>query len=309
MFIAFPVCHREIGQAKELARWIEELGGCRDHHLVLALTRPAKHMGADEELVPLLRNSFKTVSVFVPHDEVEIPWPNPERDASSANHLFKRVAQHMNWTRKTWFLWLEMDAVPVAPGWADAIEMEYLARKKPFMGVHLEVDGIRYMSGIGCYPANIAVYSSHLMNSGRAPFDVAGGRDTVRHSFSTDLIQYVKRNPSGPADWSVQKEPVTSTAVLYHRSKDLALITHLRKTRGLKVSPAEGNGVAGEPQTGCVLPHETTSAVRFSEDTEKPQTITDAIRMHCNALLEIAKQGQSRRQMVNAELKRVRLRK
>lgn len=312
MVIAYPVCHREIGQAKALAQWIAELGGAKGHDLVLCLTRMAKHLGAEEEILPLLRPSFRSVSVFVPHDEVEKPWPNEERDASAANHLFKRVAQHMNWSRKTWFLWLEMDAVPLKAGWADAIEQEYLAVKRPFMGVNLEVDGIKYMSGIACYPSNIAAYGQHLMNCGKTPFDVSGGRDTIRHAHWTKLIQYVKRNPDGPADWGVFQEPINEWAVLYHRSKDLSLIDFLRGGKPAPMdSPEEGHGVAGEPQTGCVPPHETPSSVRSlqaQEDAPKG-TITDVIRMHCRALREIADGGTSRRNMVCNELKKLKLRK
>lgn len=224
----FIVNHREIGTAKALATWIKELGGVKNHEAILCITRPAQRIGAEDQILPILREAFGTVSTFVPRDEVEIPWPNDKNDASSPNHMFRRVSEEMEWIRKKPFLWLEMDAIPTKANWMDELDREYEKGAKPFMGVRLEVRGAPYMSGVAVYPANITVCTSLLRNCGQNPFDVFSGRDTVRMAHFTDLIQYVKPNEHGVADWSVHKEGILPNTVLYHRSKDLSLIDNLR---------------------------------------------------------------------------------
>jgi hypothetical protein len=239
----FIVSHKEIAEAKALAGWIAEMGGVQKHEVMLCLTQCAHRVGAEEEIVPILKQAFGTVTTFVPHDEVEIPWPNKTGDASSPNHMFRRVSLEMEYMRKRPWLWLEMDAIPLKPSWMEDLDSEYERSRMPFMGCKLKAEGgIVYMSGVAIYPANITVSSTRLRNpappnggpgvvpKGEVPFDVYGGLDTTAPNkfHETDLIQYVKPNPNGYADWSVSKDTLNLKAVLFHRSKDLALISHLR---------------------------------------------------------------------------------
>ena len=234
--VAFIVNHREIGPAKALASWIAELGGVQDFDCVLCLTKPAERINAEGQIKPILEKAFGSVTTYVPYDEVEVPWPNSKVDARSPNHMFKRVSQEFENKFKKPFLWLEMDAVPLKPSWMKELDREYEKCAKPFMGVRLLAGDRPYMSGVAIYPANITRCTPLLRNpgmnqhNGQIPFDVYAGLDTTRLMHETDLIQYVK--PSGDlevvADWSLYKEPMTEKAVLYHRSKDLSLISHLR---------------------------------------------------------------------------------
>jgi hypothetical protein len=301
MLVAYTVNHREIDQAEALAQWIVELGGAENHDALLCLTRPAQRFEAESRLKPILEKAFKSVTTFVPYDEVEIPWPNENNDARSPNHFFKRIVQRIDQKPQP-FLWLEMDAVPLKSTWLNELEAEYQGCKKPFMGVPLEVSGRHYMSGIAVYPPQVGRFTPRICNAGSTPFDVFAGNDTSRMMHATSLIQYVRFNPDAPADWSVFHEPMRPDAVLYHRSKDLSLIDYL-KTGNLP--PAE-HGAVGELQSASQSPAVETLGGRAP--VAEP-TISDSIRTHCDALLEIANSNPGRRTMVITELRKRRLRK
>lgn len=236
MLIAYVVSHREIGPANALAQWVVEMGGVKSHDCLICVNKPAARFGVGEKLLPILEKAFHSVSIFEPFDEVEVPWPNAKSDARSPNHMFKRVSMEIEYNQKQPWLWMEMDAVPVKASWLDEIEAEYDRAAKPFMGVKLFAGPVGYMSGVAVYPANITRCTALLRNcapnqdGGMIPFDVYGGRDTTRMMHETQLIQYVKPNPNGVADWSVSHDEILPKTVLFHRSKDLGLIEFLRGT-------------------------------------------------------------------------------
>jgi hypothetical protein len=302
----FIVCHREIGRAKGLAAWIAELGGVKGFECILCLTRPAWRIGAENDIKPILERAFGSVSTFVPGDEViEVPWPNDKADARSPNHMFRRVGQEMENNRKKPWLWMEMDAIPVKPSWMTELDLEYERCAKPFMGVKLELGGRPYMSGVSIYPANITRCTPHLWNcppnqlGGIVPFDVNGGIDTTRMGHFTDLIQYVRANPNPgqEADWSVSHDAIDPRAVLFHRSKDLSLIDHIRGTPAPSPSP-----VPPEPTPKAITGFETHPRAYISPDSCRGIPVSlhlnQIARYHVMALEGLASSAERRSDIV-----------
>ena len=135
-------------------------------------------------------------------------------------------------------LWLESDAIPMKPGWFDAIAEEYATCDKPFMG-HLEAaHAIPHLAGVAVYPHNWKELSPMLANSHTAPdipffgrgkgqaFDAYAAPEVFPQSRQAKTIQQV----FGKRRWYPQDlNKIGPETVLIHQSKDGSLINLLSK--------------------------------------------------------------------------------
>ena len=248
MLIAFVAAAHERERALRIANWIEELGAGKNHDVLLCLTRLAAGSGLREELEPILSRAFASCAVFVPHDSVEIPWGAPLWDASSANHLFKRINTHINQNIHVPYLYLEMDAVLTRATAFDEVDSEYKVNGKPFMGDRVN-NGRHpiHMSGVAVYPTDILNYSVRLASidwncqpvqdpkRGKQAWDIASGSDVVPMAHFTALIQHVYQQPgscNAKGQWNGQ-------AAIFHQCKCGCLIERLREETKRKVAPVD----------------------------------------------------------------------
>ena len=73
-------------------------------------------------------------------------WPFPQ------NYAWQEVARHIeSKVGQPWFWW-EQDAIPLKPGWLDAIDEAYKAGERPFSGAVTSQMGTYYMAGVAVYP-------------------------------------------------------------------------------------------------------------------------------------------------------------
>ena len=132
MLVIYPFSVVDQEQALKNAKWITELGGCKTHDIFVLCDRRC-----DPEIMRQVVQAFGTVFRLVKHrlTKADIDgWPQ------GANQMFSyacTLIQHeQEWP---YFLWLEPDAIPISPGWLDALEAEYQRGGKPFMGERVDL--------------------------------------------------------------------------------------------------------------------------------------------------------------------------
>lgn len=199
---------------------------------------------------PFLRKSassagWSAVEAIVT-DRPVIGWP------AGPNALFFTTAQQLEGNP---FLWLEPDAVPMSPGWLDAIEAEYQSAGKPFLGhVYASAgNGLppQTLSGVAVYPATAHQLLGFLAGAPRS-WDVEMAHIAVPQAHASNLIQHFWGQPGLPpifAEAKTEGSPANTLtpanlrpqAVLFHRNKDGSLISLLRRKLNRPEKPRNEN--------------------------------------------------------------------
>src|SRR5690606_15014752 len=125
------------------------------------------------------------------------------------------------------------DAIPLKEGWLDALEAEYKACGKTFMGHHSrKFADAPHMNGVGIWNrvSERAPIAMLIPEGVSAAFDVESGRETTADLHETRLIQfeYMKeehRLKDRSLSW------IREDAVLWHTDKTHGLIDLLRAKR------------------------------------------------------------------------------
>lgn len=141
------------------------------------------------------------------------------------------------------WLWWESDAVPIKPGWLDAIHDGYMKGGKRFAG-HV-VDRMDHMNGVGVYPPDVRRRCHEAMLCRSAAWDYVL-KDTINGDCTNlnHLIQHVwnihetdgyitngEGKPVTFPDWKSVERWMDFNCVLFHRQKDGTLIQRLREKR------------------------------------------------------------------------------
>lgn len=247
--IAF--CGKDAHATEELLKWIEELGGCQNHHCLLV---------ADNKVEPRQRAFIKmrAESCFASAEEIEfvepplpevLKWP-PWR--FYANQMFLRAAEHIFVNYRLPFLWLEADAVPMRMGWLDTIANSYYGQPKRFHGPIIIAGENRpahwpekHMAGVAVYPMT-AVHVLRPYCGGEHTWDLGAGNDVVPKASKCRLIQH-SYGPSEEDGWTFEARDgklsctnstngfaIREDAVLFHRCKDGSLIRALRELKAIE---------------------------------------------------------------------------
>jgi hypothetical protein len=229
------VSHIDVVQAEQLLGWRAQLarqGNVPGGKLVVVTTQRVT-----KEQIELLKRQVgddPTVSFYRLPNELETGYPR------AACHLFLGA---MTYAEQAFpgapILWIEADCVPMRPGWFQAIEAEYHACGKLFMGVIERQYGAPHMAGCGVYPPMWRTLAPKLEQVLEAPdipqfgpgkgqaFDTFASDQIVPQAAESRFIQQVWR-PQLPirADWaSAYIRPETA---LFHQCKDGSLIAVLR---------------------------------------------------------------------------------
>jgi len=149
-------------------------------------------------------------------------WPQ------GSNALFKHAAIEMKQLNEP-FLWLEPDAIPIKPGWLDAIANESATYPASIIG----------RNGVAVYPADIIDLAGNAIND-RQAFDVSLDPLLEYRTRDTKLIQFcwggIKLQPTfvevrelHSPETVLKLSDLQPEAVLFHRNKDGTLIKLLRK--------------------------------------------------------------------------------
>jgi len=266
------------GDRELMKRWanhVEKLGPYPNHKIIVAPVRRS----STEGIIEPLERCFGGVRVeWCTH--MESGWP------LSCNMAFETIAWAMELTWKVPFLFMEPDAIPLKKGWIDAIEAEYKACGKPFMGDYVDCQSYEayknvpnHMSGIAVYTNDLSIHSPSIYRNERLAWDIASARDVVPRMHRTHLIQhdFDTKNNTWRRD-NVTKDLVRSDAVIYHPDKKGVL---------MEDSP---NGTQGDPAAGGDLvahkPHETKEVLISSKEIPAgtPESEEQAILKALNIL-------------------------
>lgn len=296
LLCVIPFFFKDKDQAVRLARWIADLGGVKNHDCLLVVDESTTAEGVYEPL----SEAFKSVTVTTSKPEGEQGvWGTGTTNAEAANAMFRSGARYVYHKSKVPFFWMEPDAAPTRSTWLDEIESEYKACGKPFMGMRVDVPPhAPHMTGIGCYPFDVANHSLPMMDpfQRKEAWDYAGRKDTIGKGKAhfTDLIQHVYRLNGQEPEWPTfptleSLSQINPEAAVFHRCKDSGLIDRLReKILGACVSqstqeagardaiaqaPTEGSNPSAPTREGELL--ERIAKLEAMLASQTPATITD----------------------------------
>jgi hypothetical protein len=228
LLCVIPVCEKDVNQALDLLRWVEELGGCPTNPLLLVLDCKVAEPLV-EALKLVAKYGFSEVHVIrTPHSLPDEKWP------IGPTWMFETAVKHIHSVWKRPFWWNEPDCIPLEPGWLTTLQDEYYECGRQFLGCIVEAQGgqqpaPRHLTGNAVYPPNAIDYVRHTFRTGLA-WDIASHQQVVPHAKHTTLFQH---------DWGDFDRPPTFSdltrlrpgAVVFHRCKDGSLIRLLRQRR------------------------------------------------------------------------------
>lgn len=177
-------------RAIRLAEWIAELGTVKTHQCLVIHSKQTDPEG----ILPALQSAFRHVVVMVPPDDAQ-------GNIAGKNLLFKRALRQIQASNAGPFLWLEPDALPMRPGWLDALQTSWIMRPrgKHFVGCMMQNGWGTYMHACGMYDQACDGYASNLVFAQKNPFDANGGPQTVRFLAVTPLINCSPNLPATEA--------------------------------------------------------------------------------------------------------------
>jgi hypothetical protein len=236
MLVALGFCDKDQQQAYELLQWCEELGGCRNHELML-IADGAVQWTVCTELIKAA-TGWRRVHLFttdpIINEDPRKAW------IEGSNELFKQAAMRAAGQP---FFWLEPDAIPLKPMWLDQIERSYNECGHGFMGalVKHQTPGYPspYLEGPAVYPSDCWKRFEPLWDRTKswcftcAPAAVADCENSpLIHQIWGEMgigVSFVpvRTKDSAPQDWTL--DMIKPQAVVFHRNKDGSLIKLLRE--------------------------------------------------------------------------------
>jgi hypothetical protein len=243
------------------------------HHLMLAHDGKTVDRAAYKEVREFGGTVFRSCSGL----PIEVGntfqgWPK------AANAMFLEVARQIKSCYKSHWLWLEPDAWPLHPAWADVLDKGYRQAHKRYFGAEVKGTKIgqpaRHLSGVAVYPSD-AFNDFEKFCTGDTAFDYAAADRVAPMSEFTSLIQhvwgtkdlsptFVDQKMAGTPANALLHSDLDPQAVIFHRCKDLSL--HRLLMTG---SAAEPQAVAPDPQAPAAAPEPPKPAV-YQQDISGP---------------------------------------
>lgn len=219
-----PFCLKDVGLAKTLLQWVNELGRCENDCLLVADCKVQKP--ACSEIVALAESAFRSVTLIsTPYSLPNEQWPY------GPNWMFKTALKYIGEKLKTAFLWMEPDCTPLKRGWAETLESAYQKCGHPFMGAMVHSSGQAgrpgdHLTGCAIYPSNAYELLWVRLNERPEAFDMSTAPISVPLAFNSPLFfhSWGARASNDPAKISVH-------AVIHHQCKDGSLIQSLRQRK------------------------------------------------------------------------------
>lgn len=166
---------------------------------------------------------------------IQTPGQIPDVWPVAPNTLFRCAAGYIAETVRVPWLWMEPDAIPLRPEWADRIETDYIGARKPFMGTRFDAP-YPHINGIAVYPPDIRSISPKMFSAHTKPFDLIDAKLVMSKTQITKLIHHrwgdIQNNiaPTFPNMESLKSIPMDT--MVFHRNKDGTLIQRLRERSG-----------------------------------------------------------------------------
>lgn len=241
MIAVLAFCDKDGELAAKNAQWMSQLDDYKNHTLLLCYSQRAKATGIQDQIRDILVNKFGAVLPdYVPYDEDERQWPY------APNHLFRRVAFHIQENVKAPWLFMEADSCPLKKGWLDEIDLEYKSCGKPFMGDGVSIKKtLTHMSGVAVYPADTINLAPNINAAESTAWDLYAAPQIMPKAYFTKKIQHTfwleeGRMPTFPDQESVSI--IRPESVIFHRCKDGTLIDRLMEKQWLKPTSGTTSG-------------------------------------------------------------------
>jgi hypothetical protein len=238
MLCVFPVYAGDAFLLLNLLRWIKQLGGCPGHSALIVADAglPWNHA---EDIITLVSESFDHTD-FITNGQSVAGW------IPGSNSLWYTAAKFCATDVVGW-LWLEPDAVPLKPGWLDALDRAYDGTVSDFLASIYSCNRLdcplTMMTGVAIYPDNAIAFYKDVVEA----FDVQLSRTAIDFVEDTHLIQQFWGQPGLPPTFRPTKNgaplhaftlaDLNPEAVLFHRNKDGTLIELLRAQAGIPAPP------------------------------------------------------------------------
>jgi len=242
MNVVIPFHNGDANLAIDLVKWIGQLGGIGMGYLY-----PICDSGTKPENVEAVTKAVNIAG------HVTSNWPAVTGWPKGSNSLFAMALNGLDGRLKLPWLWLEPDAIPLKPGWLDAISKEYTASGKRYMGNVYVCNNPRLpnrlMSGIGVYPADAEKEMIYFTKTSQA-WDVEAARFLTSVCHPTKLIHHFwgimgtaptfaeKRTDTSPPN-TFTLNSIHKDAVIFHRNKDGTLLKLLNKTHTVETPKFE----------------------------------------------------------------------
>lgn len=150
MIFVIPVSGADFDKLPKFVKVLQKFGNLQDHKVIVVASQDVSK-GAFEFTSPLSM-------MFGEYTEIKLNFPTQGHWPLGPNvHFQNSVSATIGLLDGPW-MWLELDSCPLVKGWADAIQHEYRALGRPFMGVisnsseFLEGASGNHMVGFGVYP-------------------------------------------------------------------------------------------------------------------------------------------------------------
>lgn len=228
--VVFPFFNGDADNMLKLAEWIAELGTPKTHDALLWFEASTSHQQV-VRIAETVSRSFNRV-MRGSYREPGLGW----------NGAWLTAARQMEGLKRPW-MWCEPDCVPTTPRWLQALQTRYGQQRKPFIGPVVRDMG--HMNGTAIYPWNVPQLCPNTMrmNGGGWAWDMVMKPEMIHLAHDCgDLWQHawVESNgafqphgggslPTFPNVKSLSR--LQSSAVIFHRNKDLTLIDRLREVR------------------------------------------------------------------------------
>lgn len=238
MIVVYPFFPGDQELALKNARWFNELGGCKNHEVLMI---PDKRCLLTPQIEAQLAGAFKKVYTQKAMAEID-GWPE------GANYFFRTATAWLaNRPQWPYFFWMEPDAIPLQKSCLDAIQAEYERLAQPsgkrFMGDRVQVENIPlHMSGVGIYPNPLHAYAGEAYRASEVAWDIAGKDQIVPNAFFTKLIEHAWKHPKFTSNDELHTQ-IRPETVLFHSSKDGSLIDLARENL---TGAGQGPVAAGE---------------------------------------------------------------
>lgn len=240
MIFLMPFTPLDKACAEQTLGWVNELGGCKGHSIILM---PAKKVLEIVKLKELAAQSFDSVNVLPDSEGIEGHPQGP-------NSMMRQAIWYMQTAGLgPWMFW-EPDCQPIGQGFADCWQNEYRGFGKPFMGELRPARDVTpdYLTGNMVLPKDALLLAPMLSRRGLSrdgtelAFDIVAASQTLPQAHLTTLLQQKPKNPDGTAHHfpdQASLDILRPEAVFFHPCKDGSLIQQLRDrmsgARGLNV--------------------------------------------------------------------------
>lgn len=219
MNVALGISHVDDLAATIWVKWIAALGPYRGEVHVVFSKRVDK--ARRSEIERALSAAWEGRAVFLDMVAPDVKYPG------GPNRMF-REAMDSACAGGQPALWLEVDAVPTAPGWLDAIHEEYTLCGMPFLGAVMKWYSTPHLNGVAVYPPDWDAQSGGKIREAPDwnPWD----------TWSRQAV-YRKAHPSQTISHAGAEKAASKGFKLVHPDKEFVLMRKMN--RALKLLPPE----------------------------------------------------------------------